>query len=268
MAVFCHSIASKHFVQDMKKQKEQKIHFIVYVSIIIIGFLLILLSMLNDESYNDMSRNLFSVFSNLGTGLFASGIVVWFLDSMNRRLNSEIVAYKRESLLKDLKSIVQNILNDSANKYFELNRIVYNSPVEPREMPVKDIFTVVRDFEKKFLNQYGNAQLAGNEYHEYIEKLYSNDNNILLLKDIVNRIVHEKDMYIVSGIFSEDEVELFGIIGECADKLHDCTVKKDYVNAVVFIDMLYSNLYDAILKIEQFENFLDMKFIDYRIKNA
>lgn len=240
----------------------------VYISIIILGIIFTLISLVNDQTYTEMSRNIFSVFSNFGTGLFASGIFGWIIDSINSRNNHAIVAYKRESLLRDLKTVVQTFLNDGCNKYFEVRKDIYNIQNEVKQILVRDIFRIVKQFEKTLLAELGNGQIESKEYSEDIEMFYQKSRNFDQIRTLTRDILTKRDLYIVNGIFSEEEIELFVMINSCVIKLQELLENKEFFNAVAFIDQLYDKLFELIDTIDQFGDLLNLKFVTYTIKSS
>jgi len=249
----------------MAKYINKKIHVSIYLAIISSGVILIATSLLNKGDYPDIVKNIYSILSNLGTGLLTSGLIVWLLDTLNIGINDEIIAYKRYNLLKTMNVSIQNFLNDSANRYFDINSSILNNHIEPRYIVVKDIFSKVCGFDVNILKKYGNRLDMNNKVFDTIDKIYSKQHNIGDFISITNNILSEKDLYIINGIFIEDEIEIFERLNINASKYCQLVSSKEYIESTSYLDVIYDNVNELIATIPQFNKISHMAFKDYTI---
>jgi len=245
----------------------QRIHWGVYIGLIATGITMAALSLFNKASATDLTRNWLSLLCNLGSGMLGAGATAWLLDSMHARLDERIVQYRRECVLRDVRGGIQAFLNESANKYFDLNRLVHGKPIEPRKIGVSDILKVVREFEKTFLHQYGNNQVHSEIPRAYIANLYGQDSSIRLLGDIASRVLSSRDAYIATGVLLREEVDMLDAARSCAENAFALTSRGDYVRAVAFVDALYARVGVMIGSIKEFQSFEWMTFVNYTIRN-
>lgn len=245
-----------------------RIHFGVYISVIVIGVALTFLSFLNSSTSSDIEKNVYSVLCNLGAGVLASGIIGWFFDVMNARINEDIIVYKRAFILGDLKSGLQTFLNESGNKYFEFNRLAYNKTIEPREIAVCDIFGKVKECEKTFLNQYGNNQLDTEYLRPYVRKVYGENSSFFPLGEIAEKILCDRESYIIGGILLREEVDLIDTIRVCAENIKGLADRDEYVSAIAYVDLFYEKVRIIIASIRECSCFAEMRFVNYTVRNA
>lgn len=250
----------------MAAKQRTRISCGIYITVILIGAGLTLLSLFSKANSTDLEKNIFSMLCSLGTGVLASGIIGWFFDAMNTRISNSIVAYKRECVLAGVKAGVQSFLNESGNKYFELNRLVYNTILDPAEIDVADIFSIGKAFEIKFLNEFGNNQIGHGHLTKYINGLYGKDTSIGLLKNIADKILLDKDTYVINGILYKEEVEILETLSICADNIEALVSKQDYVGAVAYVESFYDKIHAMISSIDEFKGFASMRFMKYTIR--
>lgn len=245
-----------------------QIHRGVYVSLILIGIALTMLSMMNRQSASDTAKNLYSALCNLGTGVLASGVIAWFLDTMNARMTAEIVSYKRGCVLRDVKACVHSFLNESANKYFDLSKVAYGKSIEPRTITVGDLFGTVKEFEKTFLHRYGNKQLSVGDRGAWVCSLYGRESSMCLLQEVAEKILSDADTYIMNGVLFRDEVEMLDAVREAGVRIRDLAAAQDYVGAVAYVDMFYGTVQRMIASIDELKGFGRMVFLGYTIRDA
>lgn len=250
----------------MAKYINKRIHVSVYLGIISLGIILIAASLFNNSNHSDLEKNIFSISSNLGTGLFTSGIIVWLLDTLNIGINDNIIVYKRYNLLKAMSVAIQNFINDSANRYFDLNSSLLNNHIEPRYMEVREVFNKVKMFDINTLKKHGNKYDKGNKLLDIIDNVYGKQMNICDFINISNNILIEKDLYIINGIFSEDEIETFMRLHTTATTYIELVNRQEYVESTRYLDVIYDNIYEMIETIPQFGKMSRMVFQDHTIE--
>lgn len=238
-----------------------------YIYIIAVGLILIFLGFLSRENYSHAVKSSISVLGNIGTGIFASGIIVWFIDHKNNVNELLEINKKRKIILLGLKTSVQGFLNYSCNKYFDIQNIFYDRDINPREISVVEIFHKVKVFENEYLNDIGNDQIKSEDLKEFLFLNYENTENFDTLHDSAENIIINEQAHVINGTMSKEEIEIINIIMDSSFSSSKYLKEKDYLNAAAHIDTLYQCINDLLVNIELFSDLLDMKFHKHTIRN-
>ncbi len=211
-----------------------------------------------------LNEEISSVIMNLGISIFPTGIVGWMFEMVNEKNHNKEISDKRAAILKQLSVLFQRYLSEMCFQYQELYKEKNNYYLS--EINVLDSFNEMSTNYTNALSliNKGKMKWTEKEVEEFFrcELVTTTD-----IKDVLNAILFNKDVYIINNIFSEDELKNFSDLEENMTKFKLYIENRNYIKGAQQRCIIMEIIYDIITHTQELNSrFKDSVYTNGGIK--
>lgn len=222
------------------------LHFMIYI--ILFGLSLVFMSciFIPCETWR-------SLLSSIGTGLFVTSLVGYFIDLSNNRLNKENIKRIREYQLKDIEAFFKHYIERFINMSFRIVTEVYEDYDKNKfyKFYIKDFKKNIKIlFDKYDFNRCGNTNWKGLKSCALGNYMETARKPTAPLKRLIDKLI-KKDYFSLLNYYSNDEIESLESISNYFESLLGNNLEDFYQDFETITDKM-----PKILGIENFDNYV------------
>lgn len=214
--------------------------------------------------FRSLNEGLSSVIMNLGISIFPTGIVGWMFETVNEKNHNKEISDKRAAILKQLSVLFQRYLSEMCYQYQELYKEKHNYYLS--EISVMDSFNEMSSNYTDALGLIYKGKMNWTE--KEVEEFFRNElATTASIKDVLNAISFNKDVYIINNIFSEDELMRFSDLEESIIKFKVSIENRNYIKGAQERCIIMEIIYNIITHTQELNSrFKDSVYINGGIK--